>query len=128
MELRIAGLTFDAIAAELGIRKPSAHKLVTTALEAHARTIAEHAEELRALEAKRLDAAAAAIWPRVQQGDPRAQDTWLRNRARYAALQGLDLKPPDVTVDASQNVIVVPAWGEAPAQPAIEGTATEEAP
>lgn len=116
-------MTFEAIARELGIKAPSVHALVMRALQEDADVIEARRPELRALEQRRLDDAAQALWPRVKEGDARAQDTWLRNRQRYAALLGLDLKPPDVTVDASQNVIVLPAWGEQPAQ--VDGEARE---
>jgi hypothetical protein len=127
VELRVAGLTFDAIGKQLGITRQSVQKHLDAVLDAHAATISEHTDRLRALESHRLDVAAAAIWPRVLAADVRAQDTYLRNRARHAALLGLDLKPPDVTIDATSQVIVLPAWGEHPAQ-AVDGEARELLP
>jgi hypothetical protein len=48
------------------------------------------------MEAERLDRAAAVLAPKVEAGDLRAHEVWLRNRARYAALLGLDQRPsPD---------------------------------
>ena len=48
---------------------------------------------MRALEAERLERAAACLMPQVEAGNLRAHEVWLRNRARYAALLGLNLKP-----------------------------------
>ena len=45
------------------------------------------------MEAERLDRAAAVLAPKVEAGDLRAHEVWLRNRARYTALLGLDLRP-----------------------------------
>jgi DNA-binding CsgD family transcriptional regulator len=120
---RADGASLPEIARELGMHVGGVYKSLQRALESRAAEITERTAIVRALEAERLEKAAEAIWPRVKEGDARAQDTWLRNRQRYAALLGLDLKPPDVTVDASQNVIVLPAWGEQ--APVVEGEATE---
>lgn len=123
MRLRTRGLSFPKIAAELGCSVGTAHNSLKRAMERAIVEINEHAPALRAAEAQKLEDAAQAIFPRVLEGDARAHDTWLRNRARYASLLGLDLKPPDVTVDQSQNVIVLPAWGEQP--PTVDSTARE---
>lgn len=120
LELLVDGRNLTQVAEELGVGRPAALNLVRRALEERK---AQLIDDVRALEASRLDAAANHIWPKVRAGDVRAQDTWLRNRQRYAALLGLDLKPPDVTVDQSQNVIVLPAWGEQPSS--VDGEATE---
>jgi len=120
LELLVDGRSLTEVAGELGVHRSTALNLVRRALEERK---AQLIDDVRALEAARLDAAANHIWARVREGDVRAQDTWLRNRQRYAALLGLDLKPPDVTVDASQNVIVLPAWGEQPT--VVDGEARE---
>ncbi|MGI9539969.1 MAG: hypothetical protein ACR2N6_07460 [Miltoncostaeaceae bacterium] len=60
-------------------------------LEDRTKEIAEAAENLRALESARLDAAAGALWSKVMSGEERAHEVWLRNRSRYGALNGLDL-------------------------------------
>jgi hypothetical protein len=132
LELRAAGLAFDAIGAKLGVTGEAARQAVNRALGASAALIAERAEELRALEAERLDRAAAAIWPEVEAGHLRAQEVWLRNRARYADLLGLDQRPPDPVVGVPQTIYVdcrLP-WergeafdGEAEEVPAIEASA-----
>jgi predicted transcriptional regulator len=123
LALRSRGLSFRAIGQELGISHVAAQKCLRRAIDRAVQEINENAPAVRAREAALLDEAARAILPKVMEGDVRAQDTLLRNRQRYAALLGLDLKPPDVTVDASQNVIVLPAWGEQP--PVVDGEARE---
>ena len=72
---------------------PGAHKALKRGLQAKAKEIENAADEFRALESERLDAAAAAIWAKIMAGEERAQEVWLRNRTRFATLNGLDMKP-----------------------------------
>jgi hypothetical protein len=75
LELRKAGATYQMIADQLGYAQAKgAYKAVTSALKA---TLKEPAEELRTLEAERLDAALLAIWRRVTKGDDKAIDRLL---------------------------------------------------
>lgn len=86
-ELRKAGATYQAMADKLGYASPrGAHKAVASALKA---TLRELAEELRELEAMRLDAALLAIWRRVTNGDERAIDRLLTIMKRRMELLGL---------------------------------------
>jgi hypothetical protein len=55
-----------------------------------AATIEQPAQELRQLEAERLDAMTAALWPRAMDGDLRATDRILGIMDRRARLLGLD--------------------------------------
>ena len=93
VRLRAAGKTFRQIGDALGMSAPGAHKALKRGLQDRAEEIAEAADEFRALESERLDAAAQALWAKVMAGEERAQDTWLRNRSRYATLLGLDVRP-----------------------------------
>ncbi|MBM3664533.1 MAG: hypothetical protein FJW92_01895 [Actinobacteria bacterium] len=77
----------------------------------NADAIREQADEVRVLGAERLDAAASAIWPEVMDGDLRAQDTWLQNRARHATLLGLDVRDAGTPlVSGPVSINVVPPW------------------
>ena len=94
LELRAQGLSFSEMATELGGMSVSgARKALMRGLETQAAEMAEKAGEVRALESARLDAAAAAIWAKVAAGQERAQEVWLRNRTRFATLNGLDMRP-----------------------------------
>lgn len=87
LELRKAGATYKAIADQLGYASPKgAHKAVRSALKA---TLREPADELRELEAERLDAALLAIWRRVTKGDDKAIDRLLGIMKRRMELFGL---------------------------------------
>ncbi|KWW97367.1 hypothetical protein LI90_4339 (plasmid) [Carbonactinospora thermoautotrophica] len=89
LQMRRAGLTLDDIARELGYtHRSSARKAVQRALK---RTLQEDADELRALEADRLDRLQAAIWSKAMAGDLQAVDRVLRISERRARLLGLDL-------------------------------------
>ncbi len=88
LELRKAGVSYEAIASRLGYRDRSgAYRAVTAALKL---TLREPAEELRTLELERLDAMLLALWRRVQAGDEKAVDRVLRIMERRARLLGLD--------------------------------------
>ena len=88
LELRLAGVTYQQIADELGYSgRQGAFKAVESALKL---TLREPAEALRKIPAERLDRANLAIWRAVSAGDTHAIDTMLRIEARRARLLGLD--------------------------------------
>lgn len=89
IELRRAGVTYDVIADEVGYSNASgAYHAFTRAMK---RTLRESgSEELRELEADRLDRLQRFTWPAAAQGDLRAIETILRIMARRARLLGLD--------------------------------------
>lgn len=88
LELRLAGVIYEQIAAELGYAgRSGAYKAVESGLKL---TMREPAESLRRLSAERLDRATLAIWRRVSSGDLHAIDVLLRLEARRAKLLGLD--------------------------------------
>jgi hypothetical protein len=87
LELRKAGATYQMIADQLGYAQAKgAYKAVASALKA---TLKEPAEELRTLEAERLDAALLAIWRRVTKGDDKAIGRLLGIMKRRMELFGL---------------------------------------
>jgi len=88
LQLRIAGHTFSEIAQKLGYADESGpYKAVLAALK---RIEVPRVEELRALEGSRLDTAQRAIWPKVQAGDLKAINTFVKLSERRARLFGLD--------------------------------------
>ena len=98
LELRKAGVSYQRIADALGYKSASgAHKAVHTALK---KTLQEPADELRTLELERMDAALAAIWPSVKQGQYGAIDRYVKLSERRSKLLGLDMPAKlDVTTD-----------------------------
>lgn len=98
LELRKAGVSFQAIADALGYRSASgAFAAVKAALNA---TLREPASELRELELARLDALLLPFWRRAQGGDDKAVDRCLRIMERRARLLGLDA-PTNTKVELS---------------------------
>ena len=88
LRLRKQGLTYEQIAAELGMHDRSgARKIVQRALD---KTIQEPADELRRLEVERLDALLVAMWPAAEAGKGYAVDRCLAIMDRRAKLLGLD--------------------------------------
>ena len=97
IELRKAGAGFEEIARQLGYKDASgAYRAVKTALR---KTIQQPADELRALEAARLDAMLLGIYADARKGNVAKIDRVLKIMARRADLFGLDApkKTEDVT-------------------------------
>jgi hypothetical protein len=90
LELRANGLSFREIARELKVAPATAYKAVARGLAAVNENCREEAQELRALEALRLDQMQAALWQQATDGDVRAIDRILRIMERRARLLGLD--------------------------------------
>lgn len=88
LELRVAGKSLPEIAKELGYKDHSgARAAISAGLK---KTIQEPADELRQIEAARLDVAIDAIWEGVRMGNLRVIDTLLKLMQRRAALFGID--------------------------------------
>lgn len=95
LAMRIAGASYQQIGAALHITDTSAHRHVQKALERIDSKTAELAEQVRAMELKRLDALMVGIWkeavgPDGTMGDPKAVETVLKVMDRRARLLGLD--------------------------------------
>jgi len=108
LELRKQGLTFEAIAKELGYKggAPAAYKAVMTALK---ETLREPAKELRDLEAARLDTIQQKLSDNV--GPDKEElpviDRLLRIMERRAKLLGLDAaRDTELPVIAGPLVII----------------------
>ena len=91
LELRANGLSFREIARELKVAPATAYKAVARGLAAVNAGCREQAQELRALEALRLDQMQAALWQQaIDERDCKAIDRILRIMERRARLLGLD--------------------------------------
>lgn len=92
IELRLAGVNWETIAAQLGYAdKGSAHKDVTRALETSVAAMGQNAAVLRETELQRLDRIQRGLWAAAAGGDSKAADTVLRVIDRRIKLLGLDL-------------------------------------
>lgn len=93
LELRARGKTFQAIADELGYNSPqAAHKAVTTGLR---KTLKEPSDELRTLEAERLDRMLEGIWEKAINGGTWEIDRVISIMDRRTRLLGLDKPSSD---------------------------------
>lgn len=90
LSLRIEGMSYAAIAAQMGIAVSNAYNLVSDALAKLEAETAEKAAEIRRIEVDRLDAMLKALWPAVKQGEPRAIEVSLKTMERRSKLLGLD--------------------------------------
>ena len=96
MEMRLAGKSYETIASELEYAsKSGAYKAVMSAIK---KTLQEPADELRKVEAERLDAMLAVLWDKKDK--PLYVDRILRIMERRARLLGLDAPTrQDITSD-----------------------------
>lgn len=108
MELRKAGLSYGAIAAELGYAHArAAQKAVETCLHDYYR---EPAEDLLKLELERLDRMQAGIYGDAISGDLGAVQMMLRIMERRARYTGLDAPTKqNLSIDQRQQVNVTGA-------------------
>ena len=90
VQLRRAGMSYDAIAKSLACTRSAAFKAVGRVFTRLAREAREDAAGLRELEVQRLDALLVAVWPAAAKGDLGAVDRALRIAERRAKLLGLD--------------------------------------
>jgi hypothetical protein len=120
LEMRMTGMTFQAIGDALGFSQQAAQKAVTRSLEITKGDIAEKSAELRAIEVERLEKVTEVLWPMVLEGDLRAIDRFLRTRESFRRLTGIDLeKAPDTSgvgatyvVHAGGDINLVPPGGD----------------
>lgn len=90
LELRVAGATYEQMAAKLGVTRESCRQAVIAAVADLEAVCAERATEVRELELRRLDAMLLGLWDRARRGEVRAVDAVLRIQDRRAKLLGLD--------------------------------------
>lgn len=104
LELRKKGLTFDAIAQELGYA--GRQQSYTAVMKALKETLREPSDELRSLEAERLDTITDALWGDAKRGDTGAIDRILKIMERRAKLLGLDV-PKDESLPTVVGPLVI---------------------
>ena len=93
LDLRKAGVTYDAIARQCGYgSRTAAYNAIQRELT---RTLQEPADDLRLLEVERLNDLYRAMAPKALQGDTWSVDRCLKIMERRAALLGLDAPKPD---------------------------------
>jgi transcriptional regulator len=95
LQLRILGLSYRRIAAELNVSEAQSFRDVQSELDRLAKQAQENAEQLRTLELRRLDEMQAAIAPQLfpakgNNANLGAIDRALRIMERRARLLGLD--------------------------------------
>lgn len=114
LDLRIAGVEYRKIAAQLGVALSTAHSLVHSEMERVAELNRGKAEELREIEAAKLDAIERDMRPRSERGDAQAAAVLVRVVAQRAKLYGLEaaqkheISGPDggpISIDGARAVV-----------------------
>jgi hypothetical protein len=90
LDLRKAGATYHQIGKQLGISKEGARGAVVRALADLQAICTETAEEVRRIEAERLDALTLGLWEKARKGDVAAVKACLAVMERRSKLLGLD--------------------------------------
>ena len=111
VELAMQGMSYDAIAAELGYaNRGTAWRVVNKALTER---VDGAVEEYREMELARLDSLQAALWPKAMDGDARAVDSILKIIDKRVRILGLD--QVSAKADLPSTIVVDPAdlvkWG-----------------
>lgn len=96
LRLRLSGMTWEAIQAQMGYRSVRGPAMAVERLLG--RIEHEGAAQLRAVESRRLDELLAGVWPKAIAGDTDAVRTVLRISERRSKLLGLDA-PVQVAVE-----------------------------
>ena len=86
MQLRLAGLSYQAIGDRLGIGESAVRAMLTRAFE---RAEAQGVQQLRDLENARLDRVQMSIWSDVLKGDLKAIQVFLRISEMRSKINGL---------------------------------------
>jgi len=104
LDLRKTGATLQQVADTMGLKsRQRAHQFISMALKELQETCTISAEEMRTMQAERLDALQLKLWGQRQ--NPRVADTLLRIEARRAALFGLDAPTKIAETDSLGNDI-----------------------
>lgn len=90
LQLRMAGVSYHAIAERLGVSDTQAFHDVKAELAKIAKQASAEAEHVRTMELERLDAMTLALWAQAKQGNQGAIDRLLRVMERRSKLLGLD--------------------------------------
>jgi orotate phosphoribosyltransferase-like protein len=111
LHLRRGGLTFEEIAADLGVDEKRARRLCSDAMEDARAQVATAAEELRALEVSRLDSVLNSIWDSAMRGNLPVIDRVIKIMERRAKMLGLDaqerldgLTPEEIAMEAQRAI------------------------
>lgn len=99
MDLRIKGLNYRQIAAELGYSVGRVYKMVSEGIAQLQQDCAEKANEVRLIETDRLDQMLTALQGRLDTGEPQAVNAALRIMERRSRLLGLDVQEPESTLE-----------------------------
>ena len=113
VELRLSGVDLTTIAERLNYSDPGhAHQRIMALLKENAQA---PSDDLRKVEAERLDALMQSRWQKALDGDDYAMDRVLKLMHRRAALLGLDTPADNPLANLSEiNVKVVYDYGTPP--------------
>lgn len=110
MQLRIGGMSEREIAERVGLSQSRVSRIIKGALATQRKA---DSDELRALEAERVDALHRAMWPKALHGDTGAAGVVLRASERRSRLLALDAGGEGGSGSAGGAGMVVTVWLQA---------------
>lgn len=120
LELRVEGLTLEAIGAKLGVSKQRAHQILAGELAEVATARKGLAEHQLEAELAAIDFVLRGMAPKVAKGDAKAGATYLRAMERRAKLLGLDAPTKTDLTSGGKPITPItpsdPRWQELQAQ------------
>lgn len=108
VDLRLAGHTFDDIAAKTGLAGHSSVRYHLDAWLAEQKPSSEQTEELRQVQAAQIDAMAERLWP--NRDDVAVVDRLVKLMDRKARLMGLDLQANVSVVVLTRESLAAALW------------------
>jgi DNA-binding CsgD family transcriptional regulator len=108
VELRKRGLTYRAIAQQLGMSAPAVHKAVLKAMRAVRVKQDQDAEIVKTMELENLDRLQLAAWPGAMEGNHLLIDKILKVMERRAKLMGLDAPTKVAATDRQGEDLTTP--------------------
>lgn len=109
LDYRLKGMSYRAIAKEMGVNPGTAHKYVQDAIKVIQEEYTEKAEILVTLERQKLDRLEVGLTKAARNGDIKAATVMLKIMERRAKLLGLDEpSKSEVKVDAVDVMIKAP--------------------
>lgn len=107
VELRVKGLSYQAIAREMGVSKFAVYKDVERAIDKLNRKLPEDTDKLRRIESERLDLLQVALWPEAVTGNIKAGEQVLKLMERRAKLWGLDAPAKQEITSTDMQIRVI---------------------
>lgn len=108
VEFRKRGMTFRAIAQQLGISFQGVHKAVKKAMDQLKAQVYVDISTIRTMELEKLDTVEMGMWPGASKGNHNAANAILKAMERRAKMLGIDTPEKLANTDSHGNDLPIP--------------------